>query len=378
MTKNNKKLAILIPNLAGGGAERVALNLANFWVSVGFEVHLVLLKKEGQLISMLAPSVHVIELPSPHVRNLPFGLMSYLRKYQPDAMLACMWPLTVIAVISRFFAQSKCRLMLVEHTTWSIDPLFQRKGPRIIIKMSMHLLFPRADHVITVSNGARNDLARVASLSCGAILSVYNPIVDTSNKSPLASPPLHPVGWCSEAHYRILAIGTLKAIKDFGTLLQAFALLLKDKRDAHLLILGEGECRPKLELLAKELGIASQVHMPGFFSNTTPYYQHADLFVLSSKGEGLPTVIIESLANGTPVVSTDCPSGPREILQNGRYGRLVPVGDIEALSKAMIDSLQCKHDVNALKDRAKDFSIEKIGKTYLNLMLPNWDARPEI
>ena len=147
-------------------------------------------------------------------------------------------------------------------------------------------------------------------------------------------------------------------------------LQLRRRVDARLLILGDGECRAALAAQARQLGIESSVFMPGFVKDPSPYYQHADLHVLSSTGEGLPTVIIEALEAGTPVVSTDCQSGPREILSDGQFGRLVPVGDAVALAAAMAASLAATHDRAALKARAQDFSIDKAVDQYLDLLSP--------
>ena len=175
---------------------------------------------------------------------------------------------------------------------------------------------------------------------------------------PPVSAPLTPTGWWTGPHRKVLAVGTLKTIKDYATLLNAFARL-RQRVDARLLILGEGECRVDLETQARQLGIASGVFMPGFVKDPSPYYQQADLHVLSSTGEGLGNVIVEALAAGTPVVSTDCLSGPREILSDGQFGRLVPVGDTVALARAMDDSLATLPDPAVLKARAQYFSIEK-------------------
>lgn len=368
-----KKLAIFLPNMGGGGAERVALNLANSWITMGFDVDLVLLKAEGPLLDMLPPDIRVVDLQTSSLLNLVIKLANYLRRHQPDALLACMWPLTVIAVISRFIGHKKCRLVLAEHTTWSTAPLYKRKIPRLIIRLTMRLLFPRADHVLAVSKGATDDLEKIAMLPPGIISTMYNPVVGLAK--PSVDTPTTPRGWCQGNHRRILAVGNLKGIKDFGTLLQAFEQLTRQGVNAHLLILGEGECRGALESQAVDLGISSRVHMFGFVADTSPYYRHAELFVLSSKGEGLPNVIIEALASGTPVVSTDCPSGPREILENGRYGRLVPVGNVEALSEAMLESLNSEHDTQILEKRAQDFTIDKISRSYLDLMLPGWEFK---
>lgn len=364
------KLSLLITDFRGGGAERVALNLVNSWVSLGFEVDLILLQAKGQLLELLNPSVRIVNLNVTKITDLPFKLLQYFRENNVTAFLACMWPLTAISVAARFMAGNKCRLLLVEHTTWSVAKLYQRRIPRLLIRYTMRFLFPSANHVLTVSKGSANDLEHVAMLKKGTVIVMYNPVVKSG--FTIYPNPENPKSWCHGDHHRILAVGTLKEIKDFTTLLNSFSQLLKHGLDARLLILGEGECRERLQKQADKLGISSRLEMPGYVDNPTPYFQHADLFVLSSIGEGLPTVIIEALANGTPVVSTDCPSGPREILEDGKFGRLVPVGDANSLAKAMIDAIHSNHNISELQNRANDFSIENISKKYLDLMIPEW------
>ena len=174
---------------------------------------------------------------------------------------------------------------------------------------------------------------------------------------------------------RIETVGTLKAVKDFPTLLRAFARL-REQANARLLILGEGEGRAELESLVQSLGLSDAVELPGFVGDPGPYYAKADLFVLSSDHEGFGNVIPEALGRGVPVVSTDCPSGPREILCDGKYGALVPVGDAEALAQAMLASLQSTHDPAALKARARDFAVDTIAGQYLDHLLPGWREVP--
>lgn len=360
-------VALLLPDLRGGGAERVAVNLANSFVQRGYAVDMLLLSATGEFLADLRPEITVVDLQAKRLRGSLFPLVRYLRLARPDALLACMWPLTVIALWARRLARVRSRVVVAEHTTWSRAELVRSTASRWQVRTTMHLAFPRADGVVAVSLGAADDLARFARVDREAISTIYNPVVGEAYSS--VGDPLDPPAWWTGTHRRVLAVGTLKAIKDYSTLLAAFAKL-RQQTEARLLILGEGECRPALEAQVKQLGIDGSVFMPGFVKDLAPYYQRADVHVLSSTGEGLPTVIIEALAAGTPVVSTDCPSGPREILCDGKYGRLVPVGDAEALAAAMAESLSATHDREALNARAQDFSIDKAADRYLELLFP--------
>jgi glycosyltransferase involved in cell wall biosynthesis len=256
---------------------------------------------------------------------------------------------------------------------WSRSELLERRTVGWQVRTSMQRFFPWADGVVAVSNGAADDLAQFAGLKREMISVIYNPVTSDESTPPSVAPS-QPQSWCSGGHRRILAVGTLKEIKDYATLLKAFALLRK-RVDARLLILGEGECRSDLEIQARALGIADAVLMPGFVKDLSPYYRHADLHILSSTGEGFGNVVVEALAAGTPVVSTDCPSGPREILCDGKFGRLVPVGDSVALATAMEESLSATHDTAALQARAQDFLIVKAVDQYEKLLFPDGAAK---
>lgn len=367
MANNNRIISIVLLNLRAGGAERVAVNLANGFVQRGYAVDMVLLSATGEFLADLLPGIRVVDLKVKRLRSALFPLVRYLRQSRPVALLACMWPLTVFALLARTLSRVPTRVLVAEHTTWSRSELLARWSVGWQVRTSMHRFFPGADGIVAVSQGAADDLARFANLDRKSITVIYNPVV--GDAKPPASAPFAPAGWWTGPHSKVLAVGTLKTIKDYATLLQAFARL-RQQVDARLLILGEGECRPALEARARQLGIEASVFMPGFVRDISPYYQNADLHVLSSTGEGLPTVIIEALAVGTPVVSTDCPSGPREILRDGQFGRLVPVGDVVALATAMAESLVATHDSAALKARAQDFSIDKATDRYLELLFP--------
>lgn len=320
----------------------------------------------GPLKDEVAPDVSIIDFGVPRIRQILVPLSGYLRRRRPVAMLACMWPLTAVTLLARWASGAPTRVVVAEHTTWSRDRIAQTRLGRWQVRESMHWLFRFADGVVAVSYGAADDLARFARIRRDRISVIYNPVVGKSRRT--AAKDLAPSGWWTGSHKRILAVGTLKAEKDFQTLLKAFAIL-RGTINARLLILGEGECRSELERSVCELGLREDVFLPGFARDPSAYYARADLHVLSSTSEGLPTVLIEALEAGIPVVSTDCPSGPREILLGGRYGRLVPVGDATALAGAIRDALTAPHDKCALQLHAQTFSIDKAVDAYEELLL---------
>ncbi len=363
-----KSISIVLPDLRGGGAERVALNLANGFARRGYVVEMVLLSATGTFLADLDPDIRIVDFKARRLRDALFPLVRHLRIRRPDALLAFMWPLTVIALWAKWLARSKTRVVVAEHTTWSRDEIVCSVFARWLVRNTMRYSFPSANAVVAVSLGAADDLASFTNLDRAAIRVIYNPVVGIP---PNFSDELHaPEKWWSGTHLRILAVGALKPIKDYDTLLDAF-VILRQQVNARLLILGEGNCRAKLEEKLIHFGLEGSVFMPGFVKDLAPYYKRADLHVLSSTGEGFGNVLVEALEAGTPVVSTDCQSGPREILLNGKFGSLVPVGDADALAKAMSIALFSTHDAELLKSRALDFSIEKAVNKYIDLLFPD-------
>ena len=368
MQENQQKvlISILMDNLQCGGAERVAVNLANGIVQRGYKVDMVLSSATGEFLVDLLPEVRIVDLNATQLRWALIPLVLYLLRARPDAILACMWPLSVIGLIACQLVRFKARIVVAEHTTFSRVDSTGLTGGHWMAATTMRMAYRKACNVVAVSQGVADDLASFARIDRSSITVIYNPVVHDSKE--IHDLPMIPNGWCSGQHYRVLAVGSLKPIKDYSTLLDAFALLRK-QIDAKLLILGEGEYRLLLEQQIRCLGIEDVVFMPGFIRNPEPYFQHAHLHVLSSTGEGLPTVIIEALASGTPIVSTDCQSGPREILEDGKYGYLVPVGDVNALALAMAKALTDVHDKEELMKRAEDFSVNNAVDSYLKLLL---------
>lgn len=326
---------------------------------------------EGELLSLLDDRVVLVGLGAPRIRNLLPTLVRYLRQRRPAAVLANMWPLTALTVLAAHWARLQGRVVLVEHTSWSRSVADYGFISRLLIRPSMRWLFPKADARIAVSEGAARDLEAFAGLASGSVHSVDNPVTGLP-PSPIPAKPAAVIpDWALGTHRRLIAIGSFKSEKRHDLLLQAFSILAT-RRDAKLLILGDGAGRPALERQVAQLGLGEQVFLPGFVLDPRPYLAAADLFVLSSDFEGFGNVIAEALEQGRPVVSTDCPSGPREILADGRFGALVPVDDVAALSAAMDQALSHSHDREVLKHRAADFSVGKAADAYLDLLLPGW------
>lgn len=359
-----KHIALVLPNLVGGGAERVNLLLADRFQDYGVQVDVVLLEKKGTLLGHVPDGVNVIDLSASRIRKGFFPLRRYLEASNPDVLLAAMWPLTALSVLAAKAARFEGLVINVEHSSLGWSPLARGRSG-VALRASMRWVNCMADEVVGVSGGVISDLHSLG-LPEEKGRTIYNPIVLSDTRSFVSDWSNHP--WLQvDKHLRILAVGSLKPAKDYYTLLQAVRRLRDKGNCLELLILGTGPLLEELTHKRDSLGLTEVVHFGGFVEDPGPFFRAAGLFVLSSAWEGFGNVIAEAMAAGTPVVSTDCRSGPSEILEQGRYGTLVPVGDHRALADGMERTIYDKHDPNRLRKRAEDFSLEKITNQYMEL-----------
>jgi glycosyltransferase involved in cell wall biosynthesis len=351
-------VALFVPSLRGGGAEKAWVNLAVGLLDKGVRVDLILMEKDGPYLARVPPEVRIIDLedPSNSLASVP-RLRRYLRKEKPDALLVALKKACMVSLVAKRLAGGRTRVVTTLHgVLWEDDKLFK-------YKLGRRIIYPWADEIVAVSSGAADDFARFSWLPRGRMKVIYNPIVSPELTRRAREEVDHP--WFKPGGPPVvISVGRLIREKDFGTLIRAFALVRK-RREARLVILGEGPEREGIEALIGELGLRESAAALGFVENPYAYVARAALFAMSSTTEGLPNVLVEALAVGTPIVSTDCVSGPREILDGGRYGTLVPVGDVEALADALDTQLGARHDRQSLLARAGDFTIEKITEQYL-------------
>lgn len=360
------RVAIALPDLRGGGAERLHIHLARDWYARGMDVEFVLLRRQGDLLELLPDRIGVVDLAADRIRNSILPFAAYLRRKRPDIIVTGMWPLTSAVVMAWLLAGKRGRLYLSDHNQLSISCVQELGISENVVGFALRWTYPLANGVVAVSEGVKSDMCRIGRLPPSMIRVIYNPAATgaTPDRAPLESRERL---WGTGFSKHILSAGTLKTQKDHATLIEAFALLPLSV-NAKLTILGEGVLRTKLEALVSRLGLQGRVSLPGFAIDPYPWFKSADLFVLSSRWEGFGNVIVEALECGLPIVSTDCASGPAEILGNGLYGRLVPVGDPRSLAEAMEKSLAELPTRDALVRRAKDFSVERISGQYLQYM----------
>ena len=357
------KIVIVLPDLGGGGAERLHVHLANDWVSRGLAVEFVLLRNQGDLLTLLSPEVTVRVLGVNRIREAVFPLAVYLRTSCPQIVLAAMWPLTSAVVAAWWLSGRHGKLFLSEHSNLSHTYIIPAINFSIYLKSMIRFTYPLANGIVAVSHGVMKDLCSLGGLSFDKARVIYNPCAIGISPLP-ESLAVRDHLWGSGFTHHILSVGRLTLQKDHETLIKAFALLPKDPR-TKLVILGEGPLRERLLVFVAQLGLQERIFLPGFVKDVYPWFRSSDLFVLSSTFEGFGNVIVEALECGVPVVSTNCPSGPAEILENGRFGKLVPVQDPVALAYAMEQTLNQICDRKALRLRAKDFSVQKISNEYL-------------
>jgi len=282
-------------------------------------------------------------------------MAKYIDRKNPDCILPSLEKAKSAACMASIFTKFKPPLIIpiihsnLANRKWKWRSLYS-------------ILFPSVDHVVTVSDGVADSVVSEIGLSPEKITRIYNPVFSEEIEDLAKTVPDHP--WLNEDEVPvILAAGRLARVKDFPTLLHAFERVAKNRK-VRLIIIGEGSWRKRLEKMVKKLNIESAVSLPGWVPNPYAYMSRASLFVLSSRYEGLANVLIEALACGCPCVSTDCPSGPAEILDDGRFGLLVPVGDVPALSTAMERLLDYPSNKDILVARAKEFSVEAAAEQY--------------
>lgn len=362
------RIAFYIPALNVGGAQRVTVNIANELAARGYPVDVVLAYREGALLSDVSDAVRIVDLETPRIpvvgvlASVP-GLRSYLRTERPAVLFSAMTYANVAAILAAELAGTQTRLVATEHNTFGMNPDPKVRLTRVIARP----LYRLADRVAAVSEGVADSVRKGTAAADDDVTVLYNPIEIEAIRDEAAEPVDHP--WLTVPEYETaVTVGRIEPQKDHTTLLRAFARVSERRPNARLVVVGTGTERDRLRELAAELEIDNIVDFPGYVENAYAYMQNADLFVLSSRHEGLPTVLLEALACGCPIVSTDCPSGPREILEDGRYGPLVPVGDDGALADAIVGTFDDPVDEAALLERARDFSMEAAVDGYERLI----------
>lgn len=369
-------IGIFLPNLSGGGAERAMLHLAEGLCQHGFKIDLVLVKAEGDYLDLVPSAVRIVDLRSkfPLVLSKTIALRRYLQHENPAIIFSAL-DLVGSALWAKWWANSQphgstrvsTRVVMCIQTFLSGQFQDDQRYTIAPIRAQMvRWLYPKANGLIAASHGTAEDLAHLIAVPVEQIRVVYNPVITPAVLQKIQEPIEHP--WFSPGEPPvILGVGRLVAQKDFFTLVRAFQQV-RQQRPARLMILGEGSDRSDLEKLIQNLSLEDDVALPGFVDNPYAYMAKAAVFALSSKYEGFGNVVAEAMAAGTSIVSTDCPSGPAEILENGNYGTLVAIADPEAMASAIIKTLDHPAQAELLKARSLAFSSDRVIKQYVDII----------
>jgi glycosyltransferase involved in cell wall biosynthesis len=360
MVGNGKKrVSFFLPNLQVGGAERCTVYLANGLAQRGYRVDMVLMKADGPNLQGVAEPVRIVDLNTHRAMASIRSLARYLRREKPDVLLPALEHANVAAFFARALARVPVPLVANVHTTVSRALGHGVNFQHRTLALAVRWCYPRMDAIATVSRGAAEDLIRVAGASPQRVRVIY-PILTDGIGEIARGPVGHP--WFADGQPRaVLGVGRLCPQKDFATLIRAFALVRR-RHAVRLVIFGQGDLREELERLVKELDLTEVAVLAGYAENIFSCMAKAALFTLSSAWEAMPMVLTEALACGCPVVATDCRSGPDEILQGGRYGRLAPVGDVEGLAEAMCRTLsepRPEFPREALRPFSADFVLDQ-------------------
>jgi glycosyltransferase involved in cell wall biosynthesis len=361
---NKSKIAVFLTALDGGGAERVMINLAHGFANSSFAVDLVLVQAEGPYLSQIPSNVKLIDLAQKRLLLSIWAVVDYLKREHPIALISAL-DTNAVAIWACKLARVSTKVIVTVHNNLSLESHNATQLKRKLTAKFARWFYPQADCIVAVSQGVAQDLINIG-LPPAKITVIYNPIVTSELQQKLQEPLEHP-WFLSGQPPVIVGVGRLTKQKDFPTLIKAFAQV-RQQTLAKLIILGEGEEYSRLTSLIQELEIEEDVTLTGFVSNPYIYMAKASVLVLSSIWEGFGNVLVEAMVAGTCVVSTDCPSGPAEILDYGRYGKLVEVGDVCAIAKAILETIRDRDKQTKTKQRAYEFSLEQATNEYIKLL----------
>jgi glycosyltransferase involved in cell wall biosynthesis len=364
------KVAFFLPHLADGGVARSSFILAGRFIQHGHSVDILTILPSQTMTIAPPDGARVIDLGAKRALSSIPSLVKYIRRERPSALISAQYFANVSAVLARSLARRDVKLVLTERSAVEEALKRDRGLSAKALPWLMRLLYGRADAVVANAGDGAERLARFLGWPPGSVRTIYNPTFDPSIRVLAEEAPTE--SWFAPGERPVvLSVGRLAPEKDFGVLLRAFAAI-RAKLECRLVMVGEGPDRANLEALAGELGVAGDVEFPGHRANPYSYMSRAALFVLSSLNEGLPNVVIEAQACGVPVLSTDCPTGPREILLDGAAGALVPVGDVEAMAEAGLRLLTDRATAQGLAEEAtaqlSRFEPETCYRAYLDLL----------
>ncbi len=370
--KNEERLTFFLPSLTSGGAERAVVKLVNEAAARGYLTDLVLATSDNTLAIEVSPQVQIVSLNASRVALSVVPFANYIKRVRPGLIVSSITHGNVAAVLARLLSKVEVSLILCEHSSVSHVIAQKKIFSSLLVRFVAPYLYPAADYIVAVSQGAADDLAQAFGLSQDKITVIFNPVVGPEFQRRAEESENYPF-LRTDAREFVLGVGRLESEKDFATLIEAFKIV-SETRDIRLVLVGKGALEANLKKVANSLGVSDRVIFAGYVRNPLPLMKRCSVFVLSSRFEALPTVLIEAMACGAPVVSTDCPHGPREILENGKWGSLVPVGNSRELARAISENLGRKKDRKAT-ERADSFSTNQAFNSYATLFPSSLSVR---
>ena len=363
-----KEVSIFLFDLNIGGTEKVMVNLANYLSKNSCNVNILLVGKNKYLQRELLPNVSVKAFNKRRIHLSLIDLIKYIRTQKIDCFISNVWPLTILTVLAGFFKKSfnKKKVVLVEHC--HLEREFSSYGAqfKFFQKVSIFLFYRFASKVVAVSEGVKEDLCSNKGVNIKSVCVIYNPVNLNFSRANYKNIDIEK--WRLSSDAKFISVGNLKIQKNYSYLIDSLSILKNKGFAFKHLILGEGSQREALTKKIQTLNLEEDIFLVGSVDQPINLIKEADTFVLSSQFEGFGLVIVEALAAGVTVVSTDCQSGPAEILGNGLYGYLGPTNDSKKFSEVINFGYLNKIPSVKLVERSKDYSIEKLGPKYLKLI----------
>lgn len=357
-----RKVAIVIPSLMGGGAEKVMINIISNLDKNKFDTRLIVVNKKGPYISLIPDDIHVVDLKADRVRYSIKNLIKELNLFKPDIVLSTLGYLNLILISIKPFLKSKPKIIVREANTPSKDINQLSKYKKFIFNFLYKRLYKKADYIIAQCEGMKKDIIHCFKIEDkDKVICIYNPLdINLINNLKIEKNPYF------KGNINLLSVGRLSYQKGFDILIDAFKIVNQKIPNTYLTILGEGELEEKLKEKSKELNIDKKISFVKFQQNPYPFYYYSDMYILSSRWEGFPNTLLEAIACQTKVVATNCKSGPVEILENDKYGVIVEEENSLALAEGIISYINQESKTN---NRAEYFNINKIIKDYERILL---------
>lgn len=362
---NSVKICVVTPRFAISGVPLAQLRFARALARAGHEVDLIIGRVDSHLTVPEAPGVRVLPLQLPNVRSMFFPLLRYMRREKPEIVFSAEDHLNVLVLLVAMLSGSSAKIS----GSCRVTPFDTYRGglfsKQWVLKQLARLVAARADALTCVSKDMVDQYRQLFRSPPHTF--VYNIVADADARARLDE-PLQDIWFDPKDRPVIVAAGTLAPWKGFSDLIEAVARLRDRSRHVRLLILGEGPLRPELEAQVRALGIEDRVRLPGYADNPLKYFARADVFALSSHVEGMPNVLVEAMMAGCTPVSTDCPTGPREVLQDGRFGYLVPMKNPEALADGIEKALDRPIPKERLVEAVQPFEEAAVIKRHFEIL----------